>query len=171
MKEIKPAIYLFITALFLFCGGEVAGQTTSEYTARIIKKPTAPSLVITKNNDIEFGSIIPSATSGSVTINPDTDVVTSSNVTLLTSGAIRKSASFNISGGANQSLTFVFPATIQLSAPGVSPKMTYDLTKNNITKLNQSGTATLKIGGTLSVGANQPPGSYTGTFQVTVNYN
>jgi len=35
-----------------------------------------------------------------------------------------------------------------------------------------TGAATvLRIGATLNVGANQPSGTYTGTFSVSVNYN
>ena len=33
-----------------------------------------------------------------------------------------------------------------------------------------SGVQTYYVGGTLNVGANQPAGDYSGTFQLTVNY-
>ena len=38
------------------------------------------------------------------------------------------------------------------------------------TTLLPSGLQTYYIGGTLSVGANQLPGDYSGTFALTVNY-
>lgn len=152
--------------------GQNSGSFNSDVTARILDKPSAPTLSISKSNDVEFGSIIPSATLGSVTINPATGAVSHSNVTLLASSAIRRSATFIINGTPNHSVSIIFSASfIELSAPGVSEKLKYTLNKNNLNSIGGDGTATLKVGGTLEVKGNQPPGNYNGTFSVTVNYN
>ena len=41
---------------------------------------------------------------------------------------------------------------------------------NSTGQLSGGGTDSLKVGGTLTVGGNQPPGSYSGSFSVTVAY-
>ena len=43
--------------------------------------------------------------------------------------------------------------------------------QNRMRITSQNGIAHFRIGGTLNVGANQPVGTYTGTFQVEVNFN
>ncbi|MDD2286047.1 MAG: DUF4402 domain-containing protein [Bacteroidales bacterium] len=176
MVTSKKIAYGIITLLLAFnctvLPGQDSGSFTSDITARIVDKPSGPTLSISKSNDVEFGSIIPSATLGSVTINPATGVVSHLNVTLLASSAIRRSATFIINGTPNHSVSIVFSTSfIELSATGVSEKLKYTLNKNNLNAIGGDGTATLKVGGTLEVKGNQPPGNYNGTFSVTVNYN
>jgi hypothetical protein len=52
------------------------------------------------------------------------------------------------------------------------------MTINNLTRFNtadasivSTGTDSFAVGGTLNIGATQIPGVYTGTFDVTVDYN
>ena len=152
--------------------GQNSASFSSDLSARIVERPTIPSLSIYKSNDVEFGSIVPSAIMGSVRIDPINGAITHSNVTLLPSSKVRQVATFNIYGSPNHSISIVFSSSvIELSAPGVGEKLKYTLEKNNVISVGSNGTAVLKVGGTLEIKANQSPGNYNGTFNVTVNYN
>jgi hypothetical protein len=131
-------------------------------------------LTLTKLDDLDFGSIVPSGSGDLVTINADTGARTSPTAGLVTVDPGHR-ARFASSGLNN---TFV---VLQISPPS-------DLTDgagNTLTvtrlDLDQGGnplrTLTpasqvffLGIGGQVYVRGNQPEGSYSGTFTLTANY-
>ncbi|HET7101661.1 MAG TPA: DUF4402 domain-containing protein, partial [Terriglobia bacterium] len=80
-------------------------------------------------------------------------------------------AQFAVTGEPSHSFSITLGSpTITLIGP--SGNMNFALASNLGALFNFSGTgtATLNLGGTLSVAANQSEGDYTGTFTVTVAY-
>ncbi len=156
--------------LALFSSGNEAKASTAEAsaTATILQ-----ALSTSKKSDLAFGVIIPSESSGTVTITPSTSDRTHEGGVVLvssTSGA----ASFNISGTSNTVYTVTLPEsdTIKISS-GTNIMTVHSFTvfpPSGSATLDSNGQAIFNIGGTLNVGADQPPGSYTGTFDVTVAY-
>lgn len=79
---------------------------------------------------------------------------------------------FSITGNPNTAVTITLPSSTTLTGPGAA------MTVNNFTKvpsnenstLNSSGAMTLKVGASLTVNAAQAPGTYNGTYTVTVSY-
>jgi hypothetical protein len=91
------------------------------------------------------------------------------------SGLTTSAAAFTVAGGASRTFTISLPAA-GVSISNGTPAQ--DMTVNAFTSslgasntLDGSGAAALAVGGTLNVAASQAPGSYTGTFNVTVAYN
>ena len=162
----KKLIILFTAVLFSANQAFAATATSAVSNVKIV-----PVMTITKVNPLEFGSIATvGATGGTVTIAAVTGTVTptSSGVTVLSTGSARTAGSFNITGEANTTYTLTELTALSLAGPGTS--MPVALTSSANRQLGAGGTDTLFVGGTLTVGANQTPGSYTGTYDVTVTY-
>lgn len=116
-----------------------------------------------------FGAVQPKSIAGSVTLSPS-GTRTGSNV-VLSSMALGNAARFNITGHANANFTIALPSSITLTGPGTAMTLS-SFTSNLGTSgtIGAAGTAILRVGGTLAIAANQAPGSYSGSFNVTVNY-
>ena len=172
MKAIK-----FFALAVIFSGVSVlsSAQTNPNVTGTGTAAANILSpLTITQNNGLEFGTIATSGTAGTVTIAAQSALdLTWSNVSVINpTDNARKSGKFTVTGlaGSTYKLTVPESATI---ANG-SNSMTIALTKSagdtgNILEAG-TGTSTFYVGGTLSVGATQATGNYSGSYTVTVAY-
>jgi Domain of unknown function (DUF4402) len=164
--------YGFLMAAALMLLTFAASAQTASTTASVTVENYA--LDITKNLDLSFGSITPSASAdGTMTLAPNGLVSTTGGVTSR-SGSGYSPAAYTISGvpAASFSVT-VAPTTVTLSGPGGTLTVG-DFALNQATPItldSNSGLAFLNVGATLFVNAGQLPGKYTGTFDVTVAYN
>jgi hypothetical protein len=130
-------------------------------------------LTLTKIQDLDFGSAIPSAVSGVVTINASTSARTfAGGVTPVPSDAGFR-AYFGGAGSPNQQVIMTMNPPAQLD-DGVGDSitvlgLTFDgsaiRTIDPVTRAFFVG-----VGGTIQIAANQAPGVYTATFDVTANY-
>lgn len=130
----------------------------------------AAAIAISNTQGLTFGKFVAGA-GGSVTISAGGGRSASGGVVLVPSGA-GAAAQFAVSGDAN--LTYV----ISLPAAGTLVNGANSMAVNTFTSspsptgtLGAGGTQTLFVGATLTVGSNQASGSYSGAFDVTVNYN
>jgi hypothetical protein len=133
---------------------------------------------VTVLSDLDFGTIIPaSAAAGTVIIDPDTGVRSlTGGVTLVNS--TYGPALFAVIGPAgkpyhvqfvNNTITINNPAGATMQVTNFSTNSELNGSKNY--KFDAAGNASFKVGGTLTVAANQAKGLYKGTFAVNVNYN
>lgn len=130
-------------------------------------------------SDLAFGTIVP-GTGGTVIINPDQP---DSQSRTSTGAVIRVSseyhpALFSIIGGHRQTYHVrSVPNNINITKIGGTQTMRVTFSfSNNLDggqhgRLDNTGNGSFKIGGTLTVAANQATGVYEGTFPVTVQYN
>ncbi|MBO6946587.1 MAG: DUF4402 domain-containing protein [Rhodospirillales bacterium] len=134
----------------------------------------AAAVTVTKQSDLEFGLISPTASPGTVTISDAGARSGDANVELL-SGATPSQASFLVSGASNQSISVTIPTTATLNGSGAASgfSMSADLSQAEAgtQTLDGSGNFTIDVGADLAVGASQTAGSYSGSFNVTVIYN
>jgi spore coat protein U-like protein len=130
--------------------------------------------------NMDFGRIIPSGTAGTVTLST-TNVRTATNGIVLV-GNDHQPGRFAGMGTVLQRVRVrITPNTITLTGPGPS------MTVNNVTVDSQgtllqignsqnyfilplNGIFWFNVGGRLNVGANQPAGAYSGTFNATLDY-
>ncbi|MGB9082212.1 MAG: DUF4402 domain-containing protein, partial [Desulfuromonadaceae bacterium] len=99
--------------------------------------------------------------------------VTSGSIVLLNMNPTAHSAAFNVTGDANVQYTITLPVNGEVSLAGPGAAMAVGSFTSNPTSagtLNSGGTGTIAVGATLTVGSNQVPGSYSGSFSVTVTY-
>lgn len=90
------------------------------------------------------------------------------DVTLLT-GSTNSADAFTVAGDANRSFTIVTGAGTVTSG-GNNMSFTTAPSAASDT-LDGTGAASFTVGGTLTVGANQAAGSYTGSYDATVTYS
>lgn len=131
----------------------------------VIKK----ALTATENTRINFATIQVPATGATVTISPAGVVSTAASGYYFSGTAA--AGNFAITGDANAPLTVSF-TNGSLSGSG-SAMALQNFTTSPATgsiQTNASGSLSLNIGADLIVGNNQASGSYTGTYQITVNY-
>lgn len=131
-------------------------------------------------DNLDFGDIIPSNTTSRVTLTP-------AGVRTATGGAVlvgndHQAARFAGMGSVLQRVRIrITPNSIPLTGPG--PAMTVDNwtidpqgtllqlgASPNYIILPLNGVFWFRVGGRLTVGANQPAGRYSGTFNATLDY-
>lgn len=162
MKTIIKALMVAGVAAIAM-GGTAAYAATASATAKakILKQVT-----VTKSSDLEFGTVVTST--GPATVLISTAGTRTCGAGLVCSGTTA-AAAFGIGGTTGQTVTISAPATVNLTSGAAS--MTATLLASAATR-TLSGTAAdqFSVGGSLAVGANQADGDYTGSFNVTVDY-
>jgi hypothetical protein len=133
------------------------------------------ALTITKAWDLRFGYIVASGTPGTVTINPSSSRSYSGGATPV-GGSIgaHGAASFDVNGSPLLAYTINIQGSTTIDHGG--DHMTVNTFKSTPTvaaggTLDDTGYQSIVVGAMLHVLANQNPGTYTGTFTITVAYN
>jgi hypothetical protein len=141
--------------------------TSSDAAARIIQ-----ILEIENDRPIHFGDIVPSTTAGTVEITPAGGRNGSGGVTLLTQYTTHQSAQFTVTGNAEALYTITLPGDedVVLSLTDADDMEVTGFT-HNATEILTGGAETFEVGATLNVNVDQDPGTYAGSFNVTVIYN
>ena len=142
-----------------------AATATATATAEVLE-----TLTLTATGDLNFGQIAAN-TGGTVTVNANSTV--SSTGTLISTGT-RAPATFDVTGSANTSVAVTLPsAAVNLTRSGGTETMSlagFNSNPNGAFQLDAGGTGSFSVGGTLTVANGQVPGSYSGTFPVSVEY-
>jgi hypothetical protein len=158
-------------AAALFAAAPAHAAPASASGSAIIIRPGT----LVNSAPLSFGNIVPSATAGTVTVS-ETGIRSSTGGVTLVGGTV--------SAAAFTGMTDAFPFWVDVDAPtpasitltriGGGPTMTV----NNFVVEGNTGfrfvwlnsVFNFRVGGRLNVAANQAPGTYNGTFSVTVNY-
>jgi hypothetical protein len=155
---------------------QAGGSTSSDATVEIVS-----GLSITNTGSLEFGDIVTPETAGTVVVSPAGALAASG---VIHAGGTVSSASFNVHQSEGQPNFYVIiPASITISS-GAST-MLVDQFTTSVTNpgacVTTGGPApgprgqcpkapyVLDVGARLHVGAAQPAGNYSGTFEVTVS--
>ena len=121
---------------------------------------------------LRFGVIARPSTAGTVTVSTASVVTTTGGVTgsnAINQGALAaRAGTFTVAGQPGASFGVTLPPSTTVTAPGGT--MTINLFTVGALSGSLAGTLNIAVGGTLAVNANQTVGSYSGTYQITVNY-
>lgn len=129
----------------------------------------ATTIDITATQSLSFGSFVAGG-GGNVVMSP-LGVRTNTGTTMLLSSDPGAPAQFFVTSSNDyKNYSITFPSAINLKGPGTSMRL------NQFTRSPSSGNTgangqAFSVGGTLRVNSNQTPGSYSGSFSVTVNLN
>ncbi|WP_224984178.1 DUF4402 domain-containing protein [Geomonas agri] len=171
MKTLSKVVVMAgCTALAWAAGTGIsqAATTTAGTYATVVLPVT-----ITKVTDLNFGRFMSGGTGGSVVVDTaGAQSVTGGVTTTAALGGTATAATFTISGEPTSTYAVTFPAQTPLTGPGTS-MIIGTFTMDSSGTLNTFGAApeTLSVGATLTVGASQASGAYSGTVDVAVNYN
>lgn len=169
MNKFKIVLAAAVVGLAVMPMSAKAADTDSATASATVAAP----ITVTKDTDLLFGDIAPTASAGVVTMTPAGSISSDANTELL--GGTTSAASFDITGEASTAFTASVDATATLNGSGTAAGESMTVTLSNDVPgspaLDGSGVATINVGGALAVGANQVAGPYSGTFDVTVSYN
>jgi len=188
-RRLRIAACALLAALILFPSHAFAqplqqgGSATAQTQVAVLSAGSVEKIA-----DMDFGSIAQSNTAGTVVLTAASTAVCTPTGTLIRTGAC-KAAGFTIRGKKNGSVKIRENnnGTITLNGPGGATMLLNNLTiassdmnsKNNsagwdfgMWKISTAnGIANFYVGGTLNVGAAQPPGVYNGTLLIEINLN
>lgn len=155
------------------------GQATAAQAATASANATATivqAIAISKTADLKFGQIVASSSAGTVTIAPAGTRTfgggATNGGTSGTSTTALSAASFNVTGYSTTAFTITLPAdnTITMSNGSTTMAVNSFTSSPSSPSALVGGAATVNVGATLTVAANQAQGDYTTTFNVTVDY-
>lgn len=130
-------------------------------------------LTLTKIDDLDFGTLVPSGSSGQVTINPASGARTvTGGVTVVTSAAGNR-AYFGGAGTPNEQVLVAISPPVQLTngVGDVIPVLGLTLDGPPMRTIDPvTRTFFVGVGGTLQIAANQAEGDYSAPFWLTAIY-
>lgn len=168
MKNFSKTLAIAAAVTLLSAGLANAAATASSANASIVS-----AIAISNDNGLDFGQIAPTVAIGTVTVATTGDRTSNGGVTLA-NGSTPAAASFSVTGAPSNTYAITLPASTTLTGPGAA--MTVDTFVSNPDAtgsgtLSALGAQTLLVGATLHVGVSQTAGAYSGTFNVSVDYN
>ncbi len=125
------------------------------------------AVVVTKTSDLDFGKVIPGTSAANVTISQGG---ARTCATQLRCYGSTSAGSFHVVGASDQLVTVALARTTVTLSGGTSRNMTVTLATSTNSLLLAGGSADFTVAGVLRVRANQPEGSYTGQYLVSVDY-
>lgn len=160
------AIGAALATASLATSANAAATATATATAEVLT-----SLTLTADSSLQFGQIAAN-TGGTLLINADSTVSATGS---LVSAGTRSPASFTVTGSPSAMVVVSLPtAATTLTRSGGSETMALDGFNSNPNGAFQldaaTGQGTFSVGGMLHVAASQVPGTYSGTFNVAVEY-
>jgi hypothetical protein len=135
------------------------------------------AITLAKNSDLAFGRVVrPSSGTSTVTINEGTGnrTLSGGDGVLLSSTVSR--ATYTVGGEGAQGFDINVPSSFSMTRSGGTETITVNLAKTATSDtlsgtLAAAGSATFGVGGNFDVASSTVPGAYSGTFNVTVQYN
>ena len=143
----------------------VQAETTSADARALILQ----TLSITKVTDLDFGAVLPGGSTGTVVVTPS--LAASRTCTGVTCVGAYTAASFIVTGAPLQDVSFSSDASVTISELGGDDMDVTSLTPSETSaNLGVSASHTFYVGGTLNVDSGQNTGLYSGSFDVTADY-
>lgn len=134
----------------------------------------AQQLVLNNTRSLDFGRFV-AGSGGTITISANGVRSRTGGIVLLNSPSTGQ-AGFTVNratnGGGNKAIVISVPANGSIRLSSGANSMAVSNFVNNPTNILAvpTGGATLSIGATLTVAPNQPAGTYSGSFPLTVNF-
>ena len=169
MKKFFVLSAALVMTVGLFAQGNPSASASATASANIIQP-----IEIVKTADLAFGNIASGTAEGTVTIAVDGSRSATGGVTLIEAGNVSNAGAFDINGLADATFTIEVPASIVIETEGGADQMTVNNFVSSLgadSVLDANGEATLEVGATLTVAAQQAAGLYSGSFDVIVAYN
>lgn len=150
------------------------GWCANNAVANVSGTVVAP-IAITKDTDLQFGKFMAGPVGGSVVVVP-AGTRTAGGDTVLVAGTPSTAATFTVTGETGTTYSITLPGAPILLSDGATHTMsvgTFTSTPAAAAGSLATGTESLKVGATVTVGPAQVAGVYTNTtdLNVIVNYN
>ena len=160
-----------LTAVVLSAGMAFSTAQAASDSANATATVFTP-ISITNTSDLAFGTFTPGA--GGTVVISTSGAASATGGVVLDGTSSTDFAGFNVGGNASDTYAITLPTstTITDSSTGATMSVaSFTSSPSGTSTLSGTGTGALQVGATLTVGANQAAGNYSGTFNVTVEYN
>lgn len=172
-KKLMMAMGVAALSTSYFSGTATAAKVISGTANANILQTIA---IVVGTDVMDFGDIVPDASPANVVLSAATGNITSSGLAT-TSGTTAK-GDFNVSGSDSVSYIITMPAdgVASLSDTGGNGGTAMNLINftsdqpGDVGTLDGTGNQTIAIGATLVVGGNQTESTYSGTYDISVEY-
>lgn len=172
----RKLVLVFLAIVMVASFSNKAVAQTEDTKSNDANAQILGAIALTVGDPLEFGGIVPDGSASGTVVITTAGVRNLTTVTGVTASTAPTAASYTVTG------TGLVPYTITI------PTASFNITNTTgsgaetmaVTAMNSSGglshtfasdgTDAFTVGGTLTVGAAQEPGLYTGTFDVTVEY-
>jgi hypothetical protein len=161
-KFLKAAVVAAVAAAGFASTGAQAATASANANAQILAPVT-----LVNNLSLEFGTVVPDTVGGNVSIS--TGGVRSCGGALVCGGTFR-AAEFEVNGTDGFNVVVSIPVTSTTLTSGANSMAVNSLSASSGLITLTAGADLFTVGGTLVVGANQAAGVYTGTFNVSADY-
>ena len=155
-------------ALIRAAPAAAAPSGTASVNASVVKP-----LILTWLQDLDLGSIVlgPGIWSNATVSISRTGTFTCSNANVTCSG-VTKIAQYNVSGSNNQVVHITAPNVTLVNQSDASQRLTMIVDNPGTVTLTNSGPpgSNFSLGGSVTVSSDTAGGTYSGTFNVTVDY-
>lgn len=172
MRNFRDKNHLIMATLLAaaICSANPAAAAPASAEARVtIMQP----VTMTKTADLVFGDFTTGTTTSIFRIDPRSGVLSQRDGDALSLGGTRSLASIEVSGTALMRVQLsTGKRNILIRRDGGSETMRIDRFRfdNRRKTLDANGQQSFDIGGQLRVGPNQKPGTYRGSFDVSIDY-
>lgn len=171
----RRALNAALAATVAFGGAGLGGQVHAASATGTATATVVTPIAISATANLRFGSFTTSAAGQTVTINAATDARSNSGTILLTSTTGAATFAVTGEGALTYAITLPSDGTVSITTGGQTAPETMAVstfTSNpSLTGTLTAGAQTLKVGATITTVASQVAGAYTGTFNVSVDYN
>jgi hypothetical protein len=169
MNSYTRALPALLLSLVVSAAPALAAPVSDSADSRAI---IVTPLSLVQVDDLDFGSLVPSTVSGVVTIDANSGSQSAIGGVTAYGSAVSRRAYFVGAGTEGQPVSIALSAPPSLSDGAGNSMAVLALTLDGpaLRIIPADRVVHIYVGGILSVNANQAPGDYAGTFDMTVNY-
>lgn len=182
IRGLRALACLLFAGMLVTAGGVRAAETAPVTASTILVE----DLNVTKSEDMDFGNVVIATGAGTIVLAPTPTPTCTVTGGIIHSGACQP-AEFVGAGRVNRIVRVRIPpsgrmtvtnatgATMRIDNMDVNGTPDSLVVRENVRQFrlritNPSGLYFFRVGGRLNVGATQAPGTYTGTFNIDVQY-
>lgn len=152
----------------IFSAATTAATVTATGNANVLTP-----LAFTTVTDMEFGDVAGQATgTATVVLGTDGIAIPGTGATVFTTGATDAAGSFTVSGSGSLAYNITLPLdnVVTLTGGGAPMAVNGFVDSAGGSSALVTGSDTFTVGATLTINGSQTAGAYTGSYDVTVNY-
>jgi Mat/Ecp fimbriae major subunit len=168
-NTLKKLAILAVASAALSTPAIAAPGNTDSATGAATAEVVAP---ITITHDagamLDFGTFTAGTAAGTVSVDQAGNGSTTGDAVHVAT-SVESADAFTVTGGASRGFDIVAGGGTVTEPSGATMAFTTDAPATGT--LDATGSASISVGGTLTVAANQTPGVYTGSYSVTATYN
>jgi len=146
-----------------------AQTTTRAFTVTV--KALASPITVAKTADLAMGRVAIGASAGTVTLAPTGTRTFAGGASAMPGGTFN-AAGFTVTAPAGATYALVLPATATLTSGAQTLTLgSFTRSPSGSLTMGAGGTQAVTVGAQIAIPGGQAPGTYAGTFSVTVAYN